>query len=93
MTNSNYRDSEEYKTQKAKVMAFLKDKLATASMVEVATGVHHKCITWIKRDLEENGYLWEVVKKPCDVTGRNAWWITCDPTLKPINPQYKLFGW
>lgn len=88
----SYRESKKYKSQKSIVKQFLSDKTATASMVEVATGIHQKCITWIKVDLQQNGHLWEVEKKHCKVTGRLAWYITTDPSLKPIDRQYS-FDW
>ncbi len=91
MRKSELEDGKYWKTQKEVVCDYLKDKTATASMVEAATGIHQKCITWIKCDLQENGYLWETEKKFCQETGRRAWYLTTNPDLKPEDTQYSMF--
>ena len=68
------------------IFHFLKDHVATASMVSEATLVPQKCITRYKRDLEKAGMLWEIEKKDCQKTGFKAWYITCDPSKAPKRP-------
>ena len=91
MKKSDLENSKYWKTQKNVVYDYLKDKTATASMIEVETGIHQKCITWIKRDLEESGHLWEVDKKYCQETGRMACYLTTNPDLRPEDNQLNLF--
>ena len=52
-----------YKTQIQTIFQYLKDHIATASMVEEATGVKQKNICRYKSDLEKAGLLWETEKK------------------------------
>ncbi len=73
------------------VFEYLKDHTATASMVSEATGIPQKCITWYKRHLEKSGKLWEVRKKRCQITGRQAWYLTTDQRKAPKNDQLNLF--
>jgi len=74
------------------IFVYLKDHVATASMVTDATGVPQKCITRYKRDLEKADMLWEIEKKDCQKTGFKAWYLTTDPTLAPKKPkQLNLF--
>lgn len=78
--------------QSKMVFLYLKNHLATASMVSEATGVPQKCICRYKRDFEKAGVLWEVEKKLCKATGFGAWYLTTDPEKAPKHPkQYKLF--
>ncbi|MDW7691473.1 hypothetical protein R9C00_18000 [Flammeovirgaceae bacterium SG7u.111] len=80
-------------TQLKTIFLFLKEHVATASMVSAATGVPQKCITRYKRDLEKVGLLWEVEKKRCKETGFKAWYLTTDAKKAPtlINNQLNLF--
>jgi len=80
-----------YTTQLKTIFNFLQNHDATASMVEKATGIHHKCITRYKRDLEKAGRLWELKKARCKRTGNLAWYLTTNPTKAPENDQLKLF--
>ena len=74
------------------IFLYLKDHVATASMVTEATGVPQKCITRYKRDLEKAGLLFEVEKKDCLKTGFKAWYLTTNPALAPKAPeQLNLF--
>ena len=66
------------KTQLETIFHYLKDHVATASMVACATGISQKCITRYKRDLEQAGKLWEVERKTCEETGFKAWYLTTD---------------
>ncbi|MBV6484258.1 MAG: hypothetical protein KFKLKKLM_00752 [Flavobacteriales bacterium] len=80
-------------TQLKTIFEYLKEYVATASMVSEATGVPHKNITRYKRDLELAGRLWEVEKKLCKKTGFRAWYLSTNPEHKPkhlIN-QLNLF--
>lgn len=73
------------------VYEYLYFNVATASMVEIATGVHHKCITRYKRNLEKNNNLWQIEKKKCEETGFIAWYLTTNPNLNPGTNQLGLF--
>ena len=61
------------------ILCYLRENVATASMTELATGVHHKSICRYKRDLEKAGLLWEVKKDICERTGFKAWYLTTNP--------------
>jgi len=78
--------------QLEKFYDFLKEHVATCSMASEAISVKQKCLTWYKRDLEKAGLLWEVKHDRCPITGFKAWFITCNPKLKPEDNQLKLFG-
>ena len=67
------------KPQILTIFEYLKEHVATASMITEATGIPQKNICRYKRDLEKEGRLWEVEKKPCQKTGRKAWHLTTDP--------------
>jgi hypothetical protein len=74
------------------IFQYLRDHVATASMVTNATGVPQKCITRYKRDLEKNGMLWEVERKYCQLTGFKAYYLTTDPAKAPKSDlQLNLF--
>ena len=51
-----------FATQMEIVFLYLQDAIATASMVEAATGIHQKNICRYKRTLEKAGKLWQVEK-------------------------------
>ena len=68
-----------FRSQLKTIFNYLKDHVATASMVSEATGIPQKNICRYKRDLERVGRLWEVDKKPCKRTGHRAWYLTTDP--------------
>lgn len=78
-------------TQLKTIFHFLENNDATASMVEAATGVHQKCITRYKRDLEKAGLLWETRKALCKHTGFRAWYLTTNPKKAPSTNQLNLF--
>jgi hypothetical protein len=77
-------------TQLQTIFGYLKENVATASMVADATGVPQKCITRYKRDLEKAGRLWEIEKKHCKKTGFKAWYLTVDETKAPKNLLIQL---
>lgn len=79
-------------TQMQTIFDYLKNNIATASMVTDATGVPQKCITRYKRDLEKNGRLAEVKKDYCQLTGFRAWYITTNPDLFPKPQQLESFS-
>ena len=82
----------QFRNQKLIVYEYLKTHTATASMIEAATGIKQKNICRYKRDLEEQGQLWEVVEKSCAITGFDAWYLTTDPDKAPKHPeQLELF--
>lgn len=92
--NNNPRKSQsegnDRNTQLKTIFQYLRDHVATASMVEEATGVHQKCITRYKRDLEKAGRLWEVKRDYCKRTGFKAWFLTTNPDNNPDNNQFRL---
>lgn len=82
-----------HQNQLQTIFHYLKNHVATASMVTDATKVPQKCITRYKRDLEKAGMLWEIEKKDCQKTGFKAWYLTTNPAMAPQSPQQlDLFG-
>ena len=79
------------KTQKQTIFQYLKDHIATASMVSDSTGIPQKNITRFKRDLEIAGRLWETEKRICKHTGFRAWYLTTNPNNAPFDNQLKMF--
>ena len=75
------------------IFQYLKENIATASMVAEATGINQKNICRYKRDLEKEGRLWEVEKKRCLLTSFKAAYLTTDPKKapRPIYVQTNLF--
>ena len=63
-------------TQLQTIFHYLREHIATASMVSVETGIHRKSICRFKRELEQAGLLWEIVKTTCEITGYKAWYLT-----------------
>jgi len=78
-------------TQKKIAYEYLQSNVATASMVTEATEIKQKSLTWIKRDYEKRGLLWQIEKRFCKVTKRRAWYLTTNPELIPPSTQLKLF--
>lgn len=68
-----------HKTELQIFSKYLSNKIASATMASVATGIVQKNITRHKRTLEESGALMVITKKPCKITGRNVQYITTDP--------------
>lgn len=74
------------------IFQYLLENIATASMVSQATAIPQKNICRYKRDLEKAGRLWEIEKKPCEVTGFKAWRLTTDKSKATnCSPQLNLF--
>lgn len=69
------------------IFYYLKEHVATASMVTEATGVKQKNICRYKRDLEQADMLWELERKACKQTGFKAWYLTTNPDLVPKNSK------
>jgi len=63
------------------IFEYLKEHVATASMVAEATGIYQKNICRYKRDLEKAGRLWEIEKRTCQKTGFRAWYLTTNPEI------------
>lgn len=93
MTTSNEEQHKDTKfnSQLQTIFHYLKEHVATASMVSDATGIPQKNICRYKRDLEQVGRLWEIEKKDCQLTGFKAWYLTTDETMAPKSNQLKLF--
>ena len=79
------------KTQLKTIFYYLKNHIATASMISAATGIPQKNITRYKRDLEKAGRLWEVEKKLCKQTGFKAWYLTTNKGFITSTNQLRLF--
>lgn len=79
------------KNQKKTIFQYLQNHIATGSMIAKATGIPQKSICRYKRDLELQGYLFEIEKKHCAFTGFRAWYLTTNPDLFPKSNQLKLF--
>ena len=91
-SNNNFQNkSKGFNTQLQTIFHYLKENIATASMLSDATKVPQKNICRYKRDLEKSGYLWETEKKLCEKTGFRAWYLTTNPDNAPLNNQLKLF--
>jgi predicted transcriptional regulator len=73
------------------VLEYLKENTATASMVELDTGVPQKNICRYKRTLEKNGLLYELHKAQCKRTGFKAFYLTTNPEAFPKSNQLTLF--
>ncbi len=69
------------------IFYYLKEHVATASMVTEATGVKQKNICRYKRDLEKANMLWELERKACKQTGFKAWYLTTNPDKAPKNSK------
>ena len=86
--NTNYKND----TSEINIInEYLKTNLATATMLEDATGIHQKNICRHKRTLEIQGILFEVKHARCKITGKPAWYLSTDENLKPPTNQLKLF--
>ena len=80
------------KTQMQMFFEYLRNNVATCSMVCDATGLKQKCCTRYKRLLEENGLLFEVYDGDCKSTGFKAAYLTTNRELMPKLPvQLSLF--
>ena len=97
--NKRYKDSTCAKTKDThfsnQLQSFydcLKEHIMTCTMVSEFTGIPQKNCCRYKRDLEKAGLLWEVKYSRCPVTHFDAWFITCNPRLKPDDNQLKLFA-
>lgn len=80
-------------TQLQTIFEYLSTRIATTTMVSIATGIPQKSICRYKKDLEKRGLLTEIEKKLCRVTKFRAWYITTDKTKfkQIVSPQTKLF--
>lgn len=92
MTTSNEEQHKDTKfnSQLQTIFHYLKEHVATASMVSDATGIPQKNICRYKRDLEQAGRLWEIEKKACQLTGFKAYYLTTDETKALKSNQLKL---
>ena len=78
------------KPQIQRMYEYLLTNIATASMLEEALNIKQKCITRYKRELENNGYLYEIYHQKCKETGFKAWYLSTDPYLSPMKNQLKF---
>lgn len=80
--------------QQQNIFEFLQKNVAPALMITAATGVPQKNICRYKRDLEQAGSLWEIVKTTCNETGFKVWYLTTDKSKAPSHlvTQLNLFN-
>ena len=71
-------NSKTKKTQLQTILYYLQEYTATASMISKATGIPQKNICRYKKDLEKKGFLKEVTKRKCRLTGFPAWYLSTD---------------
>ena len=90
LDTSNYK-FKRFKTELKTIFYYLQENVATASMISEATGIHQKNICRYKRDLEQQGRLWELEKKICKESGFKAWYLTTNSNLMPSSNQMKMF--
>jgi hypothetical protein len=70
---------------------YLKNNVATNSMVTEATGIKQKNLTRYKRTLQKIDLLFELYKGICKKTKRRATYLTTNPDLIPKTNQLKMF--
>lgn len=89
-----YEDTKKaHKAQKKRFYNYLKRQTVSCTMASKALRIAQKCLTRYKRQLEENGNLWQVKKSKCKITGRWVWYLTTDPDKAPkyLVTQLNLF--
>lgn len=93
-TFNSQSEGNNWVNQQQTIFEFLQKNIATASMITAATGVPQKNICRYKRDLEQAGRLWEIVKTTCKETGFKAWYLTTDKRKAPgyLGTQLTLFN-
>lgn len=80
------------RTDRQAIFYYLQENVATAAMVELATGISRNSICRYKKDLEEAGLLWEVARDYCKRTGCMAWYLTTNPhTAAKCETQLSTF--
>lgn len=70
-----------FQTEKQILFQYLQKNIATAAMVEEATGIRICNITRHKRSFEKNGTLEKLFRSICRRTGYRAWYLTTDPLI------------
>lgn len=68
-------------TELSQYLAYLKNRVATNSMVEKATGIKQKNLTRYKAELEEKGSLVVVYRGLCAVTGCRADYLSTNEAI------------
>ncbi len=87
----NQNKVKHFSTQIKTIFEYLKENTATNTMVSVCTGVPQKSICRYKRELEKQNLLVEVEKKPCKITGFNAWYLSTNSNMMVVSNQLKMF--
>ncbi len=80
-----------HRAQRERFFEFLKEKPVSCSMAEAETGIHQKCLTRYKRQLESANRLWVAFEAKCKITGRLVQYITTNPEFNPSNNQLNIF--
>jgi len=73
------------------VFQYLQIAPATATMVAAALNIYRPNLSWRKDRLQKAGLLVEVVKYPCKITKRPAWYLSTNPALILILSRRKPF--
>lgn len=71
---------EEYRS----FISYLKKNTATCTMAAVALNLYRPNACRYKRWAEQAGQLWQLNKGICGITGFPAYYLTANPTLRPI---------
>lgn len=84
-------NTESKETQIKRFYNYLRRHTSTCSMAAEALDLRQKNCCRYKRELEKNGYLWEVKKAPCKITGYKADYLTTNERKAPVKPcQLKI---
>lgn len=71
-------------TQKEKIFQYFKEHTATVRMCEQATAIPSQTICGYKIQLLDDEKIIELPKKPCQVTGKKAWYYKSNPEKLPL---------
>lgn len=74
------------------LLVYLKNQVATASMISEATGIPQKNICRYKRKLEKEGRLFEIYKSRCKFTGRVACYLSLEKDRFTLFKQLTFFN-
>ena len=72
-------------SQEKTIFYYLQKEIATATLINYATGIPQKNICRAKRSLEKDGKLQEVSRGICKVTGFMAYYLSANANLFKSN--------
>lgn len=76
---SRTQEAKQTNTQKEKVLQYFQTHTATVRMCSQATGISAGAICSYKAQLIDDEKIIELDKKPCQLTGRKAWYYSAYP--------------